>query len=146
MKNLFIGLVVGACGVWMWFHTGGKISITETKVVTNQIQVVVSVTETQFVDQVNYVTITKTNEIWKTNMVEKIPSFTVISAPVTLPQKPVQQLQITQPIAQQPAPPPTTTKSPAQFKGPTSAGKVTTSGSGKIKMGVKRNMDGSIKQ
>jgi len=143
MKNLFIGLVVGACGVWMWFHTGGKINITETKVVTNQIQVVVSVTETQFVDQVNYVTITKTNEIWKTNIVERAMRAIPV-VPVT--QKVVDQPKIVQPVAQQLAPPPTITKSPAQFKRPTSAGKVTTGSSGKIKMGVKRNMDGSIKQ
>jgi len=47
MKTLFIGLVLGAIAVWSWYHTGGKIYITETKTITNEI--VVTVTETQIV-------------------------------------------------------------------------------------------------
>ncbi len=142
MKNLFIGLVIGACGVWGWFHTSGKISITETKTVTNQVQVTVSVTETQVVEQINYVTITKTNEVWKTNMVEKIAQV-IPAAPPIVVQRVLEQPKIVQPVVQQITPAPT---AKSQFKGPTSAGKITSSGGGKIKMGVKRNMDGSIKQ
>jgi hypothetical protein len=47
MKTLFIGLVIGAIAAWSWYHTGGKIYITETKTITNE--VVVTVTETQIV-------------------------------------------------------------------------------------------------
>ena len=145
MKNLFIGLVVGACGVWVWFHTEGKISITETKTVTNQVQVTVSVTETQIVEQINCVTITKTNEVWKTNVVERtMPSFGVVTNPV-VQQKVTVQSNAIQPATQQITPAPVI-PSPTQLKRASPAGKVTASGDKKIKMGIKRNMDGSVKQ
>jgi len=34
MKGLFIGLILGSIAVWGWYHTGGKIHITEIKTVT----------------------------------------------------------------------------------------------------------------
>ena len=66
MKTLFIGLVLGSIAVWSWYHTGGKIYITETKTITNE--VVVTITETQLIERV--VAVTRTNEVWKTNIVE----------------------------------------------------------------------------
>jgi hypothetical protein len=148
MKNLFIGLVIGSIITWVWFHTGGKISITETKTVTNQIQVTVSVTETQVVEQIKWIDVCRTN--WevrimtRTNIVEKIAPF----APVIPVAQPVQKArvesQIIQSVTSQTNTPSVTPST--QFKGPRSTGKITSSGGGKIKMGVKRNMDGSIKQ
>jgi len=37
MRNLFVGLVIGAGAVWLYFNTAGKISITETTAVTNTV-------------------------------------------------------------------------------------------------------------
>ena len=38
MKNLFVGLVIGAGAAWLYFiNTAGKIHITETMVVTNTV-------------------------------------------------------------------------------------------------------------
>lgn len=112
MKTLFIGLVIGAIAVWSWYHTGGKIYITETKTITNE--VVITVTETQIVEQsTSY--ITRTNVIWKTNVVE------IIQPPKVVTEKPVVQVQ---PKTAQPAP---AQKLPSSggLKGARPSGKVT---------------------
>jgi len=83
MKTLFIGLVLGAIAVWSWYHTGGKIYITETKTITNE----VVVTVTQIVEQSVSAYITRTNEVWKTNIVE------IIQQPPVVTEKPVVQVQ-----------------------------------------------------
>ena len=79
MKGLFVGLILGAIAAWCWYQTGGKISITEVKTVTN----IVSLVETQIVQEVKYEYkyIPKTNEVWVTNVVERVAQTTAI-APV----------------------------------------------------------------
>ena len=93
MKTLFIGLVFGAIAVWFWYNTGGKIYITETKTITNE--VVVTVTKTQIVEQLAYSSVTRTNEVWKTNIVE------IIQQPQIVMKKPVVKVK---PKKSQPAP------------------------------------------
>lgn len=56
MKGFILGLILGMIAVWSWYQTGGKIHITETKTVTNE--VVVTVTETNIIERTQYVTIT----------------------------------------------------------------------------------------
>lgn len=144
MKGLFIGLVIGAIAVWGWYHTGGKISITETKTITN----VVSVTKTQIVEQARWVDVYRTNEVWKTNMIEKTEQTAVIVPSVkavTEQPKPVQSVSAVQPAVQQIIPAPTT-NTIAGFKGPAPAGKVTHGRVHAIKKGVRKNMDGSVKE
>ena len=94
MKTLFIGLVLGAIAVWSWYHTGGNIHITETKTITNE--VVVTITETQLIERV--VDVTRTNDVWKTNIVE------IIQQPQVVTKKPVAQVQskMSQPASKQP--------------------------------------------
>lgn len=56
MKMIFIGLVIGVLATCLWFNTGGKIHITETKTITNE--VMVTITETNWIEKTLYVTIT----------------------------------------------------------------------------------------
>jgi hypothetical protein len=145
MKGLFTGLVLGAIATWCWYQTGGKISITETKTTTNE--VFKTVNETQIVEQLAYQYITKTNEVWKTNMVEKIVQAAAV-APVA--QKAVEQLKTVQPIVQQAMPAPATSPSvgfsdsrPASTVSQPARRKIVNINAGSK---VKRNLDGSVKQ
>jgi hypothetical protein len=146
MKNIFIGLICGLIAAFTWFHTKGKINITETKTITN----VVSIAETQIVEEVKYQYqyIPKTNEVWVTNIVEqilptKIPNQPKLSLIQTVPPQTAQSVY--QQTAPTPAPVPEISKPIGGMKGAKAAGRVTTVGNSKIKMGIKRNMDGSIK-
>lgn len=143
MKGLFIGLVLGAIATWAWFHTGGKISITETKTITIVETNRVTKTETRYFDETRWTI--KTNEVWKTNIIEQV----VRVAPVVMPPDPivqkVEQPKNDQPIVQGAAAAPVT-KASIELKGARTVGRVKTSGTGKVKMGVKRNMDGSVKE
>ena len=148
MKELFIGFVLGSIAIWGWYHTGGKISITETKTVTNE--VVVAVTVTQVVEQLAYQYITRTNEIWKTNIVEQIAK---VQKPLQTTPRPIQavqqpatvqpvQTQITQPVQQK--------KNSEGLRGARPAGKIKDDNyfyDQKIKnTGIKRDLSGNIKQ
>lgn len=140
--SIFFGAVIGYFGAYYYYHTSGKISITETKTVTNK--VVITVTDTQIVEQLAYQYIIKTNEVWKTNMVEKIVQRTQNYTPPTITiQKPAAQSPIPQ---QQVTPASSPTVEQSGLRGPRPAGKVKQTGDGKVKRGVKRNMDGSIKE
>lgn len=96
MKRLFIGLIFGSIAAWGWYHTGGKIHITEIKTVTTTNEIFVTITETQTVEQLVYVT--RTNEVWKTNIVEKLAQVAPV-APVA--QKKVKQSMVTRPVVPQ---------------------------------------------
>jgi hypothetical protein len=138
MKGLFIGLILGAIATWCWFQTGGKISITETKTITNE--VIKTVTETQIVEQVAY--ITKTNEVWKTNIVEQIVKITpVMPEPQKVVEKPKTVQSVVQPKISE-----TNATRTIKFNGPRPAGKVSSGRGGNVRRGPSRNMDGSIKE
>jgi len=102
MKTLFIGLVLGAIAAWSWYHTGGKIYITETKTMTNV--VVVTVTETQIVEQLAFPYIAKTNEVGKTNIVEKLAQRQPVNVVAPIVQKAVEQPKAAQPVTQKKSP------------------------------------------
>ena len=125
MKTLFIGLVLGAIAVWSWYHTGGKIYITETKTITNEI--VVTVTETQLVERVAYPYITKTNEVGKTNIVEKLAQSQPVNVVAPIVQKAVEQPKAAQSVTQKKSPA-STPATITGLRGPRPAGKVTGSG------------------
>jgi len=94
MKTLFIGLVLGAVAVWSWYHTGGKIYITETKTITNE--VIVTITGTQLVERV--VDVTRTNEVWKTNIVEIIKQPPVVTEKPVVPVQPKKSQPVLKPV------------------------------------------------
>lgn len=56
MKGLFIGLIIGAGVMWLWFNTAGRVQVTDTVTVTNI--VTETVRDTRIVEQVRYVTLT----------------------------------------------------------------------------------------
>ena len=136
LLSILFGVIVGYIGSYHYYHTTGKIHITETKTITN----IVSVTETQIVEQLAYQYITKTNEVWKTNIVENIVQVKPVESitPVT----PVVRKVVEQPKIVQPVTAPASAK-PSSFKGARST--VIRDAHGKI-IPVKRNMDGSIKE
>lgn len=142
MKNIITGLLLGAIGVWFFYQSPkGKIHRTETK--TNEVTVSVTVVETQTVWEAKYQYVWKTNEVWKTNIIEKVVQ---VAAPVQAQPPPVAAVSA-QPVKNI-ATPPAAQKSDA-LRGPRPASRVNAPGSvsGTSKhTGIKRNMDGSIKQ
>lgn len=140
LLSIFFGAIIGYVGAYHYYHTSGKISITETNIVfeTNWI----TKTETKYFNETRW--ITKTNEVWKTNIMEETTQIQpVVQTPAAAVRPAAQQQQVTAPTTtQKPA-----AKSATGFRGPvaTPGGVKTRNSDGKIKLGARRNMDGSIK-
>jgi hypothetical protein len=144
MKNIIAGLVLGAIAVWFFYSSPkGKLIRTETR--TNEVSV--TVIETQIVQKAEYQYVWKTNEVFVTNIIEQVVKADPVTAPWPVTAETIPPAQVTRP-AVQPATPAPTVKTSTGLKGSRAAGGVNVPGRprGTTKMGVKRNLDGSIKQ